>query len=186
METQPLKKRKWFWPWQDEEEEAWLGEMALAGWHLSRVDLLGSYTFRYGEPNRVVYRLDYMPAKKGDFQDYLQMFQDAGWEYVGEMSNWRYWRKQAAAGEQIEIFTDAESKVRKYRRLLGFLGLLFVVLLMLGMNLFVNTGNAVERYSGIGLFFRLIQAIYLVLYLVYIYVMVRLALRISQLKKKVV
>ena len=31
METQILKKHRIFWAWQDEEEEAWLREMAQDG-----------------------------------------------------------------------------------------------------------------------------------------------------------
>ena len=47
-------------------------------------------------------------------EDYLQLFRDAGWEYVGEMSGWHYFCQQAQPGEELEIYTDAESKISKY------------------------------------------------------------------------
>jgi hypothetical protein len=53
--------------------------------------------------------------------EYKQFFEDADWEHVGTMSGWQYWRKPAGAGGADEIYTDAESKIEKYRRLLGFL-----------------------------------------------------------------
>jgi len=36
------------------------------------------------------------------------------------MTNWQYFRKQVQEGEAPEIFTDVETKVEKYRRLLAF------------------------------------------------------------------
>ena len=34
MDTQRMRKFRWFWPWQDQGEEDWLTEMSQAGWHL--------------------------------------------------------------------------------------------------------------------------------------------------------
>jgi len=182
METGSLRKRRWFWPWQDEQEEAWLESMAGEGWRLSSVGLLGVYDFYASEPERVVYRLDYMPTKSmKEFGEYQQMFVDAGWTYVGEMSNWRYWCKVMEPGESDDIFTDRESKARKYRRVLAFLVLIFILLLVLGNSLFLNPAGA--RFEGVGTFFRLIQLIYLALYVLYIYIFVRLMLRIRELKR---
>jgi len=188
METGTIRKYRWFWPWQDEQEEAWLESMAEAGWRLSSVGLFGVYDFYANEPERVIYRLDYMPSNnKKEFGEYQQMFMDAGWIYVGEMTNWRYWCKVVEPGESggsDEIFTDRESKVRKYRRVLLYLGVVFVVLLMLGNSLFFNPAGAGARYAEFGVFIRIIQLIYLVLYALYIYIFVRLGLRILALKRQ--
>jgi hypothetical protein len=158
--------------------------MAQTGWHLSKVSLFGSYHFNSGDPAHIVYRLDYQPTSKArDLHEYLTFFEDAGWEYVGEMSNWRYWRKAVAPGETAEIFTDNESKVRKYRRLMLFLGFIFILLLVLGNSLFFSPTGFGARNGDFGIFVTVIQLIYLALYTIYIYIFVRLYLRIRSLKR---
>ncbi|MFC2029667.1 DUF2812 domain-containing protein [Chloroflexota bacterium] len=119
MKETTLRKIKLFLAWQDEKEEAWLQQMAQQGWHLSSVAPL-VYTFVCGDPRDDVYRLDYLTSK-ADYEEYKQLFQDAGWELVGEMLSWQYFRKQASAGGSNEIYTDAESKVERYRRVLAYL-----------------------------------------------------------------
>jgi hypothetical protein len=121
---------KWIWGWQDEKEEAWLGEMAARGWHLLPGMLPGFYKFERGEPAEMLYRLDYFSPAKQQRADYLQLFQDSGWEHVGEMTGWQYFRKPAQAGGSTEIYSDPQSKVEKYKRLLAFLGILSPIFLM--------------------------------------------------------
>ena len=54
--------------------------------------------------------------------EYLQIFADAGWEHVGQFFNgWQYFRKAVAPGETAEIYSDADSKIAKYNRLMLFL-----------------------------------------------------------------
>jgi hypothetical protein len=71
MEKTTLRKYKWFWPWQDEVEEACLREMSQQGWHLSAVGLPIVYIFESGEPKDFVYRLDYPGSYEMDKEDYL-------------------------------------------------------------------------------------------------------------------
>ncbi len=59
------------------------------------------------------------------------MFRDAGWEYIGEMSTWQYFRKEAKHEEINEIFTDVESKVAKYKRVLTYLGFFYIILFVI-------------------------------------------------------
>jgi hypothetical protein len=113
-------KFHWFWAWDDEKEEAWLRQMALDGWHLQRMGFPSFYTFEQGGPRDVAYRLDFFTGGK-DKANYLQLFSDAGWEHVGEYGSWQYFRKEATGGEAPEIFTDNESKVKKYQRVLAVL-----------------------------------------------------------------
>jgi hypothetical protein len=131
MSRDTIRKFKWFWAWQDEAEEAWLGEMSKKGFHLSSAGLPGIYTFNVGEPRDYVYRLDFQTVPKKDKQEYVQLFRDADWEYIGEMSSWQYFRKEARPGEVNEIFTDVESKTAKYKRVLTFLGFLYVILVFM-------------------------------------------------------
>jgi hypothetical protein len=60
--------------------------MSQQGWHLSSVGIPTVYDSESGEPEDVIYRLDYPSYSKMDKEDYLQLFRDAGWECVGEMS----------------------------------------------------------------------------------------------------
>jgi hypothetical protein len=177
-------KTKWFWPWQDEKEEAWLGEMSADGWHLKSVGLMGRYTFEQGEPRSYTYRLDYMLLNKDKRAEYLQIFRDAGWEYVSEMSNWQYWRKPVIAGETPEIFTDNESKIKKYQRLLLTMSLMLVFLVILGRNMFVGGLAFADVSSVITLIYFIGQLLYAIIIPIYVVVVVRLFLRINQLKKK--
>ena len=184
MNAQTINKNKLFWPWQDEKEEVWLEEMSREGWHLQSVKLLCNYTFAKGEPEPYVYRLDYYLRDKSTYPEYLQIFQDAGWEYIGELSNWRYWRKRKVDGDTPEIFTDRESKIKKYQRLLGILAFFLVFLVFMGMNL-VRGGWPWDADTPL-----LITAIYTigviayaVLIPIYIVSVLKILDRIKQLKK---
>jgi hypothetical protein len=53
--------------------------------------------FAHGAPRDDVNRLDCL-VSKADYEEYKQLFQDAGWELVGEMMGWQYFRKPAGAG----------------------------------------------------------------------------------------
>jgi hypothetical protein len=178
------KISKWFWPWQDDKEETWLGNMSTDGWHLHSVGLMGRYTFAKGVKQPYTYRLDYMLLDKKNRADYLQLFQDAGWEYIGEMSNWQYWRKRVTDGQNQEIFTDNESKIKKYQRLLLFMGFMLLLLVFLGRTML----SGLFVFDGIS---SVIEAIYFVgglLYAIiiplYAYVVIKLALRVRELRRQ--
>ena len=184
MDTTTIKRLHWFWPWQDVKEEAWLESMAQDGWHLKKVGLPCVYIFSQGEPGHYTYRLDYMPADKAKWTEYMQIFQDAGWEYIGEMSNWRYWRKQVAEGETAEIFTDTESKIRKYRRMLGYMAFFLALLVYLGSQLFFRPILANwEDAPVVSAIYMVGGILYAVVIPMYIVVVGQLLRRISQLKR---
>jgi hypothetical protein len=169
-----LKQFRWFWAWDDEKEEIWLREMANKGWHFVSISGLGNYTFAQGQARDVVYRLDHMPNDK-DKADYVQLFQDAGWEYAGQSLNgWQYFRKEAVKGEAPDIFSDNESKARKYRNiLLVFVGLLPII--------FINmiTLNRINDPAA-----EWLTLVLYLLFIVYTYIMFRLLIHIEQLTKK--
>ena len=170
-----VKKFRWFWPWQDEAEENWLEKMSQKGYHLSSVSLPGFYTFSVAEPRKYIYRLDYQTFYKKDKGEYLQLFQDAGWEYIGELSAWQYFRKEVKQGETTEIYTDVESKIAKYKRVLGFLWFFWMVLLVFFGGRILT--DAPYPWWGA------VQVIFLLVILLYTYAIIRLAVRIRQLRK---
>ncbi len=174
VEKNTVQMFRWFWPWQDEVEEVWLREMSQQGQHLLSVGLAGRYTFAGGEPQDYVYRLDYINPSK-DKPAYLQLFQDAGWEYVGEMSGWQYFRKLAQNGELPVIYSDAESKAEKYRRLLAFEAFMLLILVVI-----VPKSTAAMLTIPI----VIIQVVYAVLIAIYLYLVANTWRRISQLKRR--
>ena len=172
-----IRKKKWFWAWNDDKEEAWLREMAQRGLHLHKVAPFGEYQFVQGEPRDIVYRLDYIPANKKD-EHYFQLFTDAGWEHFGEMMGWQYWRKAVENGQSPEIFTDAESKIQKYQRLLGWL----IIFLPIYIVVFPRIGDVVERYDSP--LIVVFSILWTMLILFFMYTMVRLFMRINSLRRK--
>jgi hypothetical protein len=168
-----LKQFRWFWAWDDEKEEAYLREMALGGWHFKAVTIPGNYRFEKGEPRNDFYRLDFLANYK-DKDNYLQLFKDAGWSHVGEYGSWQYFRKTAIEGETLEIFTDNESKQKKYGRIL-----LYLIIFMPIYTVLITRVN--EASST---FYKIVTFVWFLFFLVYIYAMLMLIRRISQLKKK--
>ena len=169
-----MKQFRWFWAWDDEKEEKWLREMAQKGWHFESVALPGFYTFAHGEPRDDAYRLDYFTDTR-DFANYLQLFMDAGWEYKGAMSGWQYFRKTVVNGEAPEIFSDWESKAKKYQRIL--------TILVVFLPIFVVNLNNLNRRPGT--FTEILTFVMFLFMLFFGYAIFRLGMRIIQLKKKV-
>lgn len=163
---------KIFGAWNDEGEEAWLSHMAQQGWHLVR-PALGFYPFVRGDPKNIVYRMDYKSGDK-DMAEYLQLFSDAGWQHVGALGGWQYFRKEAAEGEILEIYTDDKSKIQKYQRVITLL-IVFLPILIIILR------RVEERASA---FMDVVQVIQLGLMVLYIYAMIRLILRVEKLRKR--
>ena len=128
MDKTEITKFKWFWAWQGEAEEAWLEEMSQKGYHLSSVGLPGFYTFSTGDPRHYTYHLDFRVFQKKDGADYLQRFEEAGWEYLRQVSAWQYFRKEVAGEAPIEGFTDVDSRISRYKRVLTHMAFLYFIL----------------------------------------------------------
>jgi hypothetical protein len=168
-EGKTIRKYKWFWAWQDEKEEAWLRQMSQEGLHLASLGFPGFYYFTAGEPANYVYRLDFVTDSK-DYQNYLQLFKDAGWEHLGRMGGWQYFCMLAGEGELPASYSDPDSKIQKYRRLLAYL------MIFLPISVVVFSRNNVPPY------YPVIEMVYAVLMIVYIFAVVKLIGRIQALK----
>ncbi len=185
MDAKTIKRTKLYLPWQDEKEEAWLEEMSSEGWHLKSVHLPCVYTFDKGQPRRYTYRLDYMPLyQKEKIQEYQQIFTDAGWEYLGEMANWRYWRTLSSDNKASEIFTDRESKIRKYQRLLGYMAFILFFLVFIAFRVFPQQpATATETLDLVDALYLFAKICYLILIPIYMVVVIQLLRRINQLRR---
>jgi hypothetical protein len=171
-----ISKFKWFWAWQDEKEEAWLHEMAQQGFHLRSVAGPLHYEFEMGEPRNEYYRMDYIVDRK-DYQNYLQLFKDAGWEHLGEMGGWQYFRTKAEGNSIPEIYTDKDSKAQKYQRLITIL----VVFLPIFMTITTRPVDPTSRFAELYLAGKFIGSLFLILYSCAIIMIFR---RIQELKSK--
>ena len=132
MNDLKVTKLKWFWSWQDENQEAWLEAMARGGLHLKDMKAFGRYVFEVGTPCAYAYRMDF-DQSSGKDSEYFNLIRDAGWEHVMQVMGWQYWRKEASDGKPAELFSDNASKIKKYKRFLvtlsGPIPALFIIVL---------------------------------------------------------
>jgi hypothetical protein len=177
MQGDIVRRRKIFFAWQDEKEEKWLRQMARdEGLHLISVTPPCFYVFREGGRVDHAYRLDFQTVPKGDRAHYLQLFEDAGWEHVGEMNSWHYFRKPVVGGEVPEILTDPDSKAQKYRRVLAA----HVIVLSLTTVLITNPIWRRHPYPEI----EIIRLLCLLMMVLVMYSTVRLIGRVSELTRQ--
>jgi hypothetical protein len=176
MKSETMHKFKWFWAWQDEKEEAWLSQMAQSGWHLQSPSWPGYYEFAAGEPRNDVYRLDYITNSK-DYQNYLQLFKDAGWEHLGQMGGWQYFRKTAQGDERPEIYTDNASKATKYQRLLTILIVFLPVFMMFVIQPVPQDSRFYDLFNVAKVFWALLMVGYAI-------AMIKIMKRVQELRKK--
>lgn len=172
MSGKLVRKFRWFWDDADHAIEQWLQDMARQGLHLHSVSCLRMiFVFRRGEPADVTYRIDFHLKRTN--ADYVQLFNDAGWEHVDELLGWQYWRAPAREGRSQEIFTDVESAIKKYQRLL----VLFTLTLLPLPFLFSYKGNKgiADEPAGLALLLACIG--------ITVYAMIRLVLRIRRLRR---
>jgi hypothetical protein len=116
---------RFFLAHQDPQQEAWFEAQARQGWHLERPGLFG-FRFAKDAPREDRYRIDYQSLSGEKRTEYLALFRDAGWEFLGESSNRYYFRAQPGALAP-EIFSDAESRKDRIRRELRVVGLVTAV-----------------------------------------------------------
>ena len=131
-------------------EEEWLNREAGEGHLLSRVDT-PVYWFREVDPGTAVVRIDYQPSmSESDYNDYVSLFADSGWQLL---SGPRKQRSSHKAGPEYfvsfdkdssaDIFSDTSSRAERYKRsatrlytLGGLLLILSVAILSAGGDLF--------------------------------------------------
>ena len=88
---------RYFTIFNHEDEQDYLREMHKHGWKFVKVTGLGRYHFEECQPEEVVYQLDYNQEGSAHKDEYIQMFEDCGWEYIQEFAGYSYFRK--AVGE---------------------------------------------------------------------------------------
>ena len=100
------------------EEEKYLNSMANKGYILKNLSIFGRYHFSEEKPQDLHYKIDYRDFKnKNDFDDYIALFEDAGWKHVcgTKSSGNQYFLPQTDESDN-DIFSDIESKAGRYLR----------------------------------------------------------------------
>ena len=159
------KINKWFWVWNLEEEKAFLEEKAREGLILNHVSL-GRYTFEQSDPKDLIYQMDFKGFdRKISDDEYVQLYQDAGWHLAGRLGSWYYFSQEANEEIESKIFNDNASKASVYKRLL-------VVLLLTGFPLYYQILFFFQNLSRLSLespdfyfFFRIVIVLIAILHL---------------------
>lgn len=100
-----------------EKEEKWLNQMLRQGWELCKKSF--GYKFYKIAPNNTIIKIDYRTFKNNrDFEDYLALFRDSGWEHISgsKYSGTQYFKRVNENGD-TDIFSDTPSKAARYKRL---------------------------------------------------------------------
>ncbi len=129
-----VRKISWFWAWQDVNEEEWLDEMSAQGLHLQRVNFPCFYYFEEGEPSTYVTGWT-LSLPRGEIWTnicrFLRMRVGSMWDSSSTAGSISV--KLLSLGEKAEIYSDVESKIAKYNRLIMFL-VPFVPLLIFSID----------------------------------------------------
>ena len=106
--------------WNPEKEQTWLNEMAAKGLALSDYSCW-RYVFEETKPGEFIYRIDLLEQDPRHLESevFLKFLEDSGVQVVATYFKWVYLRKKAADGP-FEVYSDIESRIRLYRRILRF------------------------------------------------------------------
>ncbi|SHH96363.1 DUF2812 domain-containing protein [Desulfosporosinus lacus] len=101
------------------EEEAYLNEMAKKGYFLKKHSAFGFYHFTEGTPEELYYHVDYRKFKtQADFEDYLALFEDAGWRHVyGTKNSLNQYFLPKDGNADDDIFSTKDSAALRYKHL---------------------------------------------------------------------
>ena len=111
--------------WDKDAETKWLNEMADEGFAMTGF-CAGFYTFEKTEKGKWRYQVDFGEKFAAVTEDYREFMNEAGIEIV---QNWGYWvilRKLASEGE-FELYTDVESSIEHYTKILTMFKVAFVI-----------------------------------------------------------
>ena len=162
-------KCKWFSVPEWEKEEKWLRSQSNKGLKLINAKISGIYIFEKCTPEDVVYQLDFNQEGLENRGQYIQMFQDCGWEYVTEMAGYSYFRKPVADMKENEenIFSDDASKMDMIQRVFqGRMRLLIILFsCVIVPQLFMQWHNISETGCYIFILFAILFISYLAIFI---------------------
>ena len=152
--AETMRKLRFFTIPQWEQEAQWLRSMHKKGWKLQRITLPCWYRFERCTPEDVIYQLDFNPEGIEQKEEYVQMFQDCGWEYIQDMAGYSYFRKAVSemSDADEEIFCDEDSRLDMMKRVWkGKILPLLTIFFCLLATLVVQRQNVVSFVMLLGL-----------------------------------
>lgn len=134
-----------------DKEEAWLNRRAAEGWLVVKTGLF--YTFTPIAPGSAIVRVDYRPGMSAaDFDDYRNLFWDAGWQHVaGTRGSGAQYFASFSGDADADIFSDSTSKAQRHRRAMVTTALLVLPFLAVTLALWAQGALSVELYLTPGL-----------------------------------
>lgn len=153
--------------WKKEEE--YLRKQHKNGWEFIGVNGFCMYHFQKSEPKDMVYQLDYNPDSVSQKEEYIQMFNDCGWEYLQNYVGYSYFRKAASEmdGTEEEIFCDDASRLDMMTRVFKgrMIPLLTIFFLIIIPQIFMQSQIHTPANKGLMVIFCVLFVIYLALFI---------------------
>lgn len=171
--------RRHFFSWQEEKEKAFLEKMAKDGYCLSGAET-GKYIFNDCAPIDLIYEIDFRGKDFEVVEEYLQIYEDAGWHMVADKGGWFYFCKERSMDVNDLLFNDNTSMLEKYRRLLGYVGYLWAITIF---YIFISVSFSVRQEAAMS-----VSATILLLLFAFIMpglIFLRIWLKYHQLKSKI-
>ncbi len=161
-------------------EQEWLSQQHLVGWKLVKVIPPVFYKFERCNPEEVIYQLDYNQEGMAHKEEYVQMFEDMGWEHVLDYVGFSYFRKPLSEmNGHEEIFSDDASKLEMARRI--FRGRILPLLVMFCL---IIIPTLIRLHEGVTGSEQFLYGFFVGLFIVYLSLFVQYAMQYMKLKKK--
>lgn len=145
-------------------EQDYLQEQHRKGWKFTGVSFLGFYHFEKCEPEEMIYQLDYNPEGTANKDEYIQMFEDCGWEYLLDFVGYSYFRKPVSKMNGVEeIFCDDASRIEMMKRVFkGRVVPLLILFFGLIIPQMIVQGHSERKIS------HMIAGSYMILFVIYL------------------
>ena len=126
-----MNRYKIFFIWQDDKEEAWLRNLSIKDLRLDSVSFPYTYHFSGDTSKKYAYHLNAPQDPGMSLVTFKETFQKSGWEHIGRMNGWHYFRKEASGEIEPVLEWGNKTKAGKYQRFMMFLvGLLPFLLII--------------------------------------------------------
>jgi len=139
----------------EKEDMRKLAKQAAKGWHLQDFAFMG-YRLVRGEPKQVQYMIDYRTLDEAEEQEYLEMFEHAGWTRV--CSSYGMYIFEAST-DVAPIYTDVDTKQDKLRRATSFIPKMALVTTILTIITYLINNIIDSRVAAIICFLLFVIAI---------------------------
>lgn len=168
MEKQTKYKPSMGLAFNEENEMRMLSKMAKEGWIFHSFSKLG-YNFTKGKPQELIYSMDTYELKKGENEQYINLFEDAGWTHICSIENLFHFFS-AVPGTK-PIYTDKTTMIEKYEqgkksvhKTAKIFGIIFLISFLLYKLLHNYWNNEIVIFltkliSGLGLGFSIAMII---------------------------